>query len=408
LDTIATAPVVNDAALRILEQRGVNTDIYRIPAQEAGAADATSVTDNGQPLPAPGVTLQEQPKPTATQQSATDETQTIPATTTNAVTSPENEVESAVEASEHLATAATSPVEVDDAAVKRFLEKKYGKSIDSLDDLVQPKQLTPEEQAAQAEKIRGEAMAYGIKQQLFTRKELEQYHADAAKSPRDISFEVFGNQMKKNDPSATQEDIADAFSQYFYEHEEDGHPLKEMQKAAMQTLHDNYLATKYSNILSVDNEYNSFQQQQATAADYGRKLDNIFQEFGNGKSAHKMEFPVGDATYTYQVKPETVAEIMQQYKSVEMFNSLGDRATDAAMLKSMLEATILHKEFNNILAEVAESHSAKMKLQYEAQLAAVPQRSVSGGTPTNNTGSTVMTPDGPAAAILRQQYGYTG
>lgn len=291
-------------------------------------------------------------------------------------------------------TGTQSATELNDDAVRKYLKEKRGIDVSSLEDLKQKPALTPEEQAAAEERRRNEAIAYALDKQIVSRKDLESYAADNARNPRDTALQIFSNHLKSQ--GVSDEDIADRFNEFFYESEPDGHPLKEMQKAQMQTIHDNYIAAKYGKILGADEAYASHIQDTNDATDYGKRVSTVFQGMDKG---YEMKFPVGDKEYVFKVKEDVIAEIKNNYQTEDMFETLRGRVKDAETLKGMVEASIIQRELPKILAEVAESHRQAGILEHEAKLAAVPQTKLAGGTPEHQTVVTGLS--GPAAALLQ-------
>lgn len=303
------------------------------------------------------------------------------------------------------APAPAAEVELDDEALLKAISKKFGRDISSLDELNQPapiKEPTEEEKQQAAERLRDEAIAYGINNKFFNRKDLEAYATDKAKTPRETALAIFSQNMKTRIPGITDEEIQDRFSEWAFEGEDDDSPLRQMKLDEMQQMHDNYLGQKYSAIQQIDQVYNEDQQLLSEGARYSATVNKIFNAMTDGTKPYEMKFSVGDlGEYGYEVSPAVINEIKQKYLTADTFRALGANANNEQVLAEIVNNAIKAKEFNNILHRVSEAHKAKALLEEAAKRqGVVPQRQIESET------ASVQKPLGQyAEAILANHQG---
>lgn len=277
--------------------------------------------------------------------------------------------------------AAPAPHQPSEADILRIVSERLGREITSFDDLtpVQPERVLSEEEKQQdQERLRNEAVAYGINNKLFTRQELETYATDKARSPRDIAFELFSADMKGRQPGITDAELEEHFASWSYEHEEEGHPLRTMRAEEMAQIHSNYIGNKYSSIQMIDQRYAQDQQILSEGREYGATIDKLFGKLTDGTNAYEMTFAVGDlGEYKYDVSAATINEIKNHYLSADTFRALGSNAKNEPALTEMIKNALIVKELPKIIHRVAEAHKAKALLQLAADKQGVkPQREI--------------------------------
>lgn len=273
------------------------------------------------------------------------------------------------------------PAVLSDEELLRIVSERTGRQLTSLDELNQPepsRELTEEERRQEEERIRNEAIAYGISNKLFTRKDLEAYLTDKSKSPRDVAFAVFAQQMREVAPGVTDEELSDQFATWAHEHEEEGHPLRKIKEAEMQRMHSSYLNENYGTILQIDQRYVQDQQVLSEGQQYGQTISRLFGDLTDGTKPYEMTFSVGTlGDYKYEVSAETLNTIKDQYLNADTFRALGEKAKDSKLLSEMIKNAIIAKDVNKIIHRVAEAHKAKALLAVAAERHGVlPQRPI--------------------------------
>ena len=324
-------------------------DTPNVDAQAATPADAPPVND--QPAPDTSTAPQQQPQ-------------------AQAVPDPANTLEN---------PAPPQATSISDQDLLRELSAKLGREITSLDELNQPPRvLTPEEQAQEVERVRAEATKYGLDNKLFTTKDLESYAVEKGRTPRETALEVFAQAIKSQNLNIGDEEIRERFSEWAFENEEDGHPLKAMKAQEMERIHNDYISSKYGAIAGIEGTYNEHATAIRAASEFGKKLDSAIASFvGDGSKPHVMTFSVGEGQepYAYEVAPEVFKAIKESYQSGEVLQALGEKANDAKFINEIIINEVKSREFDKILFRVAESHKAKALLDFAAEReGVVPQR----------------------------------
>lgn len=283
---------------------------------------------------------------------------------------------------------ATTPqpeAEIDDATILATLSKKLGRDISSFEDLAQKPELTDEQKAAAAEKLRNDAISYGLTENIISRKDIENYSVDAAKDPRAVALELVGAQLKAHNPAITQDEINDYFSSWAMENEPEDSILRQIKQKEIEALHANYITSKYGNLLGIESAYGQHQEVLQQAHKYKSAVDTAMVPFKNNGQPYETSFPVGEDKhqYNFKVKPEVIAEVEKELLDNNMFNALGKEGTDQTVLKEYINNRILLKELPRIINEIAESHKSRVLLAEGAGRRGVqPERDVvTGGLP---------------------------
>lgn len=275
--------------------------------------------------------------------------------------------------------AAIPQEEMDEASLLEILSKKLGRTVSSLEDLQPKPELTDAEKIAQQEKLRDEAISFGIKENLITRKDIENYSVDAAKDPRAVALELFTAQLKGTNPAITDEEINEHFTVWVMENEPEDSPLRILKQNEIKNVHQNYLNSKYSNLLGIENGYSEYNTAIQQAQQYKTTVERSMVPFENNGQPYQMSFEVGEDkhSYSYKVKPETIAAIKTELLGQNMFNAIGKDGTDPIVVGEYIKNAILIKELPRLLNEIAESHKSRAILDQKAGRQGVkPEREV--------------------------------
>lgn len=148
------------------------------------------------------------------------------------------------------------PKEIDEAQLLAQLQK-VNPNIKSLADLKpQPSQeeLEREKEAREGEKIR-----WGLKNGKFKKQELENYFAES-KDPVSLVFNNFSEKVKAADSDLTPEQIKEMFDERFGLNKDPESWQYKNGQEELSILANQHIGKKYSNILSLENDYSAHEQ----------------------------------------------------------------------------------------------------------------------------------------------------
>lgn len=197
------------------------------------------------------------------------------------------------------------PKELDENAILAEIQK-VNPSIKSLSDL-KPK---PSEDDLQREREarEGEKISWGLKNGKFKKKELEDYFSES-KDPSSLVFNQYASKVKEANSDLTDEQIKEMFDErYGLNKDPESWQYKQGQEE-LQILAGQYLSKKYSNIISLENDYAAHERTQneltstqakilANAPAYRKDVEDAFSKVGTyktkiGEEEFEVQLPTG-------------------------------------------------------------------------------------------------------------------
>lgn len=259
--------------------------------------------------------------------------------------------------------------EVDENKLLKMLGK-FGITASSLDELKNPKPVTAptaEELEKQEEEEQNLIVQFSLKNKIYDSKTLESYGQDKNRSAQDITYELFSAAQKAQDNTLTESQIQDRFNQHFALGEDEEEWRKEYGAKEMENIAQNYISEKYKNVHTAGDIYRDHLRIENDAKEYKKVVEAQF-----AKQPAELSFKVGEGTYAYKPKPETLSAIKDQLLSANQFNAFGQKVPDAALLEVAIQSAIQTKELGSIVQTIAQSHAAEVLLAHKAGRKGIP------------------------------------
>lgn len=157
--------------------------------------------------------------------------------------------------------------ELSDEQLLKLLEKKGIKAA-SLADLT-PKTDEDPEKVAEAREVA--KLTYGLNKGKFTKKQYDSFVSDKT-DPKNLYYAKYHAEAKAEDPNLTDEEIEQEFiSEHGLDADQKSRKFKNGQEK-IGLMADKLLREKYGNIISVDQEYDSYEKQQKDRIAFESKI----------------------------------------------------------------------------------------------------------------------------------------
>lgn len=240
--------------------------------------------------------------------------------------------------------------EIDEDKILAYLTKKSGKEISSIEDFINPKAEVSDEERETAkvqakEKRDSDKIAFGLSNGIFNSKELSSYATDTEKY-QDFVFGVYAADQKAKDSELTDADIEEEFAFKFSTEDDKDSRSYQAGQNLLKNIAESLLQQKYPKIVSLENEYASFEQAQEAE----QKIIKATPKYTKDVSAIKEELKsvsieMGNETFDVELPSDTVDTIVSDllnphYAKMKIASgwdkkSLMETATVSAIMKSM-------------------------------------------------------------------------
>lgn len=266
--------------------------------------------------------------------------------------------------------------DVDDAKILAAL-KKRGMDISSLEDIKpKPKELTPEEKEAAKEELKEQSIQFGLKNKLFKTTDLEEFAAAQKRDPQEVALEEFAVNYKKSYPEATDEDVKDAFSDFFGLDLEDGHFRKTLMSSEMKRIADMNLRSKFPQIMGVEEDYQENIRVEQSARTYKERVDKAFADI-----KPELKITLDGQEYSFPYRTDSIKALKEQFLSAVQFDAFGQEAPDEKVLMGAISESLNAKDMRKAIEVIAKAHADKILLDHQAgRKGIIPERVSSGGS----------------------------
>lgn len=287
---------------------------------------------------------------------------------------------------------ATTPPGIDEAQqALTFLRKHHNNPDLTLDDVMKPKVITPEQQQEQEQEIQRNAISYGLQEKKFTPEQQEAYSVDKNKDAKDIAFMIYAATIREQDNGVTPEEqlnqeILEGFNTEYGIELEKGDKYKTRKALQMLQIKDHYMKMVHGNIIGITEAYKKEQAIQQRAKDYTSNIDNAIAGLGQFKET------ITDPDGTYEVNvdypQETLDAISKEFKSEEYFGRFGNEKPE--QIQQLIKYIAIGRNMKKILETAGSAYyGAKSIAEKAARQGIVPN----GGAGTNLERKEAYVPD---------------
>lgn len=162
---------------------------------------------------------------------------------------------------------ATEDQELSDEQLLKLLEKKGIKAA-TLADLTQKEVVDPEKEKEDREIAK---LTYGLNKGKFTKKQYDSFVSDK-NDPKNLYYAKYHAEAKAEDAALTDEEIEQEFiAEHGLDADQKSRKYKNGQEK-ISLMADKLLRDKYGNIISIDQEYEAYDKQQRSKADFEKKV----------------------------------------------------------------------------------------------------------------------------------------
>ncbi len=249
--------------------------------------------------------------------------------------------------------------ELDDAKVLAYLQSK-DPSIKSLDDVAR-RQKTAEEIQKEKDDREADMLAFGLKNGKFTKAKFEKYAQDS-KNPVDLVFSRQFEEAKADDPTLREEDFRSEFNEkYGIGYAEDSRRFKQGQKD-ISMLAQTIIRSEYGEIISLNQEYSSYEEQQNRERSSQMKImanrpafEKDVREVVSGFT--KYTVGAGDNAIAVEVTPAIIEEVRSSLLSDDYSQNAILAGWSQEKLKQVVDQYIISRDRENIMQKYAEAYS---------------------------------------------------
>lgn len=286
-------------------------------------------------------------------------------------------------------TVSTSDDGMDDAKVLEYLKKRSGKDVTSIDDLfaapAQKAEPTEAEKAEFEQKFHADALKFGLETGLFKPSQLEAFHVENARSPRETALSRYAEEIlaedtelaekMKTDKAGALAEIEERFQDEHFEHEEDNDPRKKRAQRRMQEQHNNYINSKYDKVINAADAFKAQLETQQNAVGYKAKVEKAFSALPT-----ELKATIEGKEFSYKIPDNSRTELREQFLKEEVFNRLGEGAIEEAELGKTMHTALLNLEWSKAAVEFAKAHASEMLEQHKIGRKGIPVLEEGGGT----------------------------
>ncbi len=249
------------------------------------------------------------------------------------------------------------PDELDDATLLAQVQKRNPK-IKSFEDLA-PKP-TAEEIEQEKDNREADKLAWALKTGRVKKKELEGFIQDS-KNAQAVVFNSYSAKIKAADPDKTDDEIKQLFEErYGLDKDPESWQYKQGQEE-LSVLADKHLQKNYGSILSLENEYSSYEKANnekssleskvlANAAAFKRDVDDVF------SNAAIYRRKIGDHSYEIPLPTEFLERTKSEFLSEDFVKKQIIAGWDKQSLQQLAENVAVLGNQDYINTKIAEQY----------------------------------------------------
>lgn len=241
--------------------------------------------------------------------------------------------------------------ELDESAILAILAKK-GIAVESLAELA-PK-VDPEKER---EKRESEKLAFALSKGIITRKEYEDFVRDS-KDPKQVIYAQFYEDVKKEKPELTDEEIRDEFLEaYGLSADPDSLKFKKATQALV-VLADKALREKYNKIYQIDSEYENYTSSEREKAEKVKKIQELAPKYKSDVESviselRKFEAPISEnEKYEIEFSSDALNAVKSMLTGSEYAGSKILDNWSKEEIKNVAYAALVTANLNDIIKNV--------------------------------------------------------
>lgn len=250
--------------------------------------------------------------------------------------------------------------EDDDTELLEKLSKKAGKKITSLDEILNPKkELTEDELKTKDQERETAKLNFGLQNKKISKQEIESFIEDT-KNPEEVAYNYYAAQQKELDANISDKDIRTGFEEAFGLDEEEDSLKYKLGQNQINFIANSIIAQKHSKYLNLENEFVSFENQQAEAVAYQKNIiakAPIYKRDVEAAAAKvtKMTF----SGYDVEVDKEVVDQYVNQMLTPDHSENIIMSGYTVEGLEKALKNSIILDNFDDIIEGILERDRLK-------------------------------------------------
>ena len=225
--------------------------------------------------------------------------------------------------------------DIDETLILKHLSKKTGKTISSLDEILNPeKEPTPEEKEAKIQERENNKVAFALQNNLISKQEIENFIADT-KNPEDVAFSFYAAQQKEIDPSLTDKEIRDQFEEEYGLNEDSESRRYKSGQAQINFIANSIIQKKHSKYLQLDGVYSKYEESQIQDIQLRQKIEqltphykkdvdavlNSIKKFNLGGYEVELDNSIIDSYRADMLNPQYSNQLIQQGWTLEQLET---------------------------------------------------------------------------------------
>lgn len=267
------------------------------------------------------------------------------------------------------AAAATTQTEdeIDEEKALKFLSKKTGKTITSLDEFLTPKaDVAVEDKEAKEQERENAMISFALQNKKISKREIEAFIEDT-KNPSAVVFNFYAEQQRSIDQTLTDEDIQYSFeSRFALNEDKDSREYKVGQKE-LNYLANTLIQNKHPKYLSLNSEYTAYEQAENAKA---QARENILSKAPVFKkdveqvrdNLKKFKVNLSDTeSYELEIEDDVIQPYVDQMLTPEFSSHAIQKGYTLADLETNLKSAIIVEHFESMVKGVVEADRIKTR-----------------------------------------------
>lgn len=261
--------------------------------------------------------------------------------------------------------------DLEEAQVIAYLKKK-GKKVETLDDIDRPAPpvLTEEQEREAAQQKQDAVRKFALTAKKATSTDFDNYARESSLPVNDLAFNLYKKdrleQLKTAKTPADQipddKALLEEFNEAHFLYADEDDPKRVRQEKILKKQVDEYIETKYANILDLEEEYDNSIVTTQQRNSYNSVIDSVMTDLGT-----EMDFEIiidkdkdEKFPFKFKITPEVQTAIKQIYQSDNSFQLFGKSNVNKELLMEAVKGNIIQRELPRLLSEGAIAYASSV------------------------------------------------
>lgn len=255
--------------------------------------------------------------------------------------------------------------DIEDEKLKKILAKRSGKPVESLDDFFAPKtQPAPEDKEKLAEERETRKVAFALQSGKISKKDIDLFVSDINNREQVVYDHIYA-QQKEIDGALTDKEIEDYFDDRFgINRDKESREFKAGQKE-IEFISDTIIKQKHEKYLSIDNEFSSFEKDQASSAkimqeitakepQFKKDISEVSTELAN------MKVTLSDTeSYDIELDPAIISTYTDRMLTPEYAKKIISKGYTKEEVRDTVRAAVIVDNFDSIVKGIVDAAMLK-------------------------------------------------